>query len=663
MVRGIIGALAVGMLAMLWAGSPAQSQSQPRIALVIGNANYAKGALKTPLVDGGLIAETLNSAGFEIVEGADVGQGDLRRIFRDFLAKVEAAGPDAIAFVYFSGYGLSFEGENFLAPVDVKLDRESDIPLDAVRLNDLMRPLAAMPGRAKVVVMDAARQHPFAMADARLATGLVAIEPSPGMLISYSSAPGTVAEDGQDAYGPFAVAISEMMREPGLDLDAAFTRIRIRTHQTTQGRQTPWHVSALGAPAAIVPAAAPTAPASAGAPPFAAPVHARRPVRPMRDVGMDEAYALAIEQDSLPAYSEFVQVYPQSAYAPRVWAIIRARREALAWMRAVEFNTPESYWTYLRRYPDGMYAEDARRRLRRLAALLEPPPAFAAVDFVGVPEPLIGEPLAYVAIYPPAPPPPLLLIEPVPTFYLHLPPPTPRPGFLAISATLPVASPFIRRPPRPFADPRAVKPAVFTPVKPAPLVSPRLPPPAGVHVRPGGPVQPTVPGRLAPQKPASIAATPAKPPSGKPDPALMKKQQALGAAGPGAGRASPALDRTKLAPNQPSLGARGGPPPGARTATPPQGRARTMPLQNQSPPRAMSTQPRPAASPAIRPAPPAASARSAPPPVARSAPPPPRAISRQPQTPVMARPVAPAPARSAPSARRCTVVNGKQVCR
>lgn len=658
MVRRIVGALALGMLAVLWAAS--QAQAQPRIALVIGNANYAKGPLRTPLADGGLIAETLNSAGFEIVEGADVGQGDLRRIFRDFLAKVEAAGPETIAFVYFAGYALSFEGENFLVPVDVKLDRESDIPLDAVRLNDLIRPLAAIPARARVVVMDAARPHPFAMPDARLAAGLVAIEPSPGMLIAYSSAPGTVAEDGQDAYGPFAVAVSEMMREPGLDLDSAFTRIRVRTHQATEGRQTPWHMSALGAPVAIALAATPAAaPSDASAP--APSIRLRRTVRPMSEVPTDDAYALAIEQDSLPAYSEFVQTYPRSPYAPRIWAIIRARREALAWMRAVEFNTPESYWTYLRRYPNGIYAEDARRRLRRLAALLEPPPVFAAVEFVGVPEPLIGEPVAYVSIYPPAPSPPVLLIEPVPPFYLHLPPPPPpRPGFLAVSATMPVVSPGIRRPPRTFADPRAVKPAALTPVSPAPVVSP---PPTGAHVRPGGPDRPTVPGVVSPQKPASIATTPAKPPAVQAKPRLMKKQPALGAAGAGAGQANLPPDRTKLAPRQPSIGGRSGPLPPSGAATPAQGSARTMPSQRQPAPRTTTTQPR-AAAPAIRQAPRPTVRRTAPPPgpAMRIAPPPPSAGSPRPQTPMVARPTAPAAPR-APAARRCAVVNGKEVCR
>ena len=57
-----------------------------------------------------------------------------------------------------------------------------------------------------------------------------------------------------------------------------------------------------------------------------------------------------------------------------IWAMIRARREALAWMRAIEINSPQSYWTYLRRYPRGMYAYDAERRLRRLGAPFAPPP-------------------------------------------------------------------------------------------------------------------------------------------------------------------------------------------------------------------------------------------------------------------------------------------------
>jgi len=52
--------------------------------------------------------------------------------------------------------------------------------------------------------------------------------------------------------------------------------------------------------------------------------------------------------------------------------MLRARREALLWLRAVKLNTAASIWTYLQRYPDGMYVGDAERRLGRLSAPLKP---------------------------------------------------------------------------------------------------------------------------------------------------------------------------------------------------------------------------------------------------------------------------------------------------
>src|SRR5689334_7924570 len=119
--------------------------AQQRIALVIGNAAYPKGPIAHSLADGGLVAEALTSIGFEIVEGADVNQTDLRRLFREFLGKVEAGGPGTIAAIYYSGYALEFEGENYLIPVDARLERDSDIPIDAVRLFDLLRPLNDLP--------------------------------------------------------------------------------------------------------------------------------------------------------------------------------------------------------------------------------------------------------------------------------------------------------------------------------------------------------------------------------------------------------------------------------------------------------------------------------------------------------------------------------------
>src|SRR6266850_8370764 len=135
--------------------------AQQRIALVIGNAAYPKGPLQTSLADGGLVAEALTSIGFEIVEGADVNSSDLRKVFRDFLDKVNAAGPDTIAFVYYNGYALQFEGDNYLIPVDAQLERDSEIPIQGIRLFDLLRPLADTPAVEQANALDGNFAIPF----------------------------------------------------------------------------------------------------------------------------------------------------------------------------------------------------------------------------------------------------------------------------------------------------------------------------------------------------------------------------------------------------------------------------------------------------------------------------------------------------------------------
>jgi len=151
-------------------------------------------------------------------------------------------------------------------------------------------------------------------------------------------------------------------------------------------------------------------------------VRRRAPPRPIQDIGPEEAYAFAVEQDDLPTYVEYVRVYPNSPYSQRIWATIRARREALLWRHALLDNSPDSYWTYVERYPDGMYVFDAHRRLRRLAAGDRPPPGWRMRDYDDVPMPLAGEPARMYDVYPPAPPPRRWLAPP-PAFIVGLPAP------------------------------------------------------------------------------------------------------------------------------------------------------------------------------------------------------------------------------------------------
>jgi Cu/Ag efflux pump CusA len=103
--------------------------------------------------------------------------------------KVAAAGPNAVAAVYLSGYGLQVEGENYLVPVGARVLRDTDVSLNAIRISDMTRALGGQPGRAHLVMLDLAYDGPFGKQGQPLAPGLAIVEPEPGTLISFNTAP------------------------------------------------------------------------------------------------------------------------------------------------------------------------------------------------------------------------------------------------------------------------------------------------------------------------------------------------------------------------------------------------------------------------------------------------------------------------------------------
>jgi uncharacterized caspase-like protein len=406
------------------------AQAEKRIALVIGNADYQARALATPANDAGLIAQTLQASGFDVVGARDLDQDSLRRAFRDFLEKASGAGPDTVAFIYLGGYGVQLEGENYFAPIDAKIARDSDVAAEALRLSDYLKPLAALKLKAGIVVVDAARANPFVKSGPPLAGGLALAEPETGLLIAFNAAPGTAAPEGQGPYGPYAQALAEMIREGGLPLDEVFDRARLRVNDVTKGAEVPWHASKVEASFVFF-ERADDAPPPAVSSNEAAAVRAR----PIRELAIQEAYAAALERDTLDGYSEFLDTYPDDPIAARVRAIVAARREAITWRRSRLVDTPAAYWSYLRRYPQGPHAADAHRRLAFLAAAFEPPPTFAVIAYDLPPPPpeeiiyfrrpvlIFDDPV--FALAPPPPPPVVFLAPPPPEFVVLAPPPPP----------------------------------------------------------------------------------------------------------------------------------------------------------------------------------------------------------------------------------------------
>ena len=365
----------IALLAPLMVMQSSAQTPERRFAFVIGNTEYQAGQLPTAANDAGLLAETLRGAGFDVSGARDLDQETLRRSLRDFLGKVSAAGPEAVTFVYLAGYGLQFEGDNYFVPIDATISRDEDIPIEAFRISDLTRPLAGLRGTVNIVVVDAARQHPFAPSGLPLASGLALVEPDPGTLVAFNATPGSIAPIENGPYGAFGESLAEMIATGGLSLDDVFARVRLRVNEKSSGVAVPWYASNISRPFLFTERIA-NAP-----PPPQALARTELQTRAIRDFSGDqEAFAAALARDTLSGYEEFLAVYRDSPLALRVRAIVAVRREAITWRRTVSISTREAYWSYLRRYPEGAHVADAQRRLARLAAAFDPPLAFVPLD-------------------------------------------------------------------------------------------------------------------------------------------------------------------------------------------------------------------------------------------------------------------------------------------
>jgi uncharacterized caspase-like protein len=435
----------------------AQQPQEKRVALVVGDGAYAKSPLATAANDAGLIAQTLQAAGFDVIGARDLDADSLRKSFHDFMQKAQADPANTVAVVYLAGYGVQLSGENYFIAVDSNVNSATDIPIEGLRISDYTRQLASVPLKASVFVLDAARQQPFIDGGPQpLAGGLALVEASPNMLIAFNAAPGTVAPTETGSYGLYAQSLAEMIRTGGLTLPDVFDRVRLRVSENSKGAQVPWDDQKITAQFSFFDRA-PDAPKEVGAGQVAA-------IRdkPMRDLSVTDAYAAALERDTMQGYQDFLAAYPTDPMSKRVRAILAARREAITWRRTYLADTPQAYWSYLRRYPDGPHAWDARRRLETLNALLEPPPSFAMIDYDVPPPPpdevvYVDRPVVYFGDpdfgFAPPPPPPVYFLPPPPPDFVVLAPPFAAVGLFVLPQPLFVPVPEYCRPPVYVAPP------------------------------------------------------------------------------------------------------------------------------------------------------------------------------------------------------------------
>jgi formylglycine-generating enzyme required for sulfatase activity len=214
------------------------------VALVIANGAYPDAPLQNPVVDAGLVGESLKRIGFAVTVKTNVDLDGFEQALSDFAAASKGAD---VALFYFAGHGFSVAADgiqqnllmttssNFQAKSEIAL-RQGGEPLDHVEETVIGR------ARATLIFIDACRNVPVLAHRGIGSRGFAPIDPSSaeGAYVVLSTRQGKTAEDGEAGQGsPFARAVAATLPTAGLRIEDAAARIRKKVREETSDAQDP----------------------------------------------------------------------------------------------------------------------------------------------------------------------------------------------------------------------------------------------------------------------------------------------------------------------------------------------------------------------------------------------------------------------------------------
>ena len=224
-------------------------------ALVMGNADYKHaGILRNPVNDATAISDTLQQLGFKVTTITDADKRKMEQSIREFGKQLKRQ--KGVGLFYYAGHGMQIEGENYLLPTDINPSNEFDVTYDAVPVGKLLGQMEVAGNGMNMVILDACRNNPFARSFRSSSRGLAQVVAPTGSFISYATAPGQVASDGDGKNGLYTEKLLKHMTTPGLTLERVFKQVRMDVQKASNSRQVPWDSSSVTGDFYFVPSVA-----------------------------------------------------------------------------------------------------------------------------------------------------------------------------------------------------------------------------------------------------------------------------------------------------------------------------------------------------------------------------------------------------------------------
>jgi hypothetical protein len=229
------------------AGVRVRDDGERRLALVVGNSNYARKPLNNPVNDARAVAQVLRESGFEVITGFDLTKARLEEKLLQFGERLKAG--KGVGLFYYSGHGMQVDGKNFLLPVEFDIENVPDQRLASNYSTSVDVVLDYMDSAANgfnLIILDACRDNPFEKGwKSARAGGLAAAEAPSGTFIAYATAPNKVASDGNETLSPYTASLINQIRVGGQTIYEVFSNVGREVEEKTARRQQPWIVSSL----------------------------------------------------------------------------------------------------------------------------------------------------------------------------------------------------------------------------------------------------------------------------------------------------------------------------------------------------------------------------------------------------------------------------------
>ena len=225
--------------------NPGKKESEKRVALVIGNADY----IHVPKLDNSVndardMCKILQGLDFETLCFENLAmRRDMKNVISTFVEKLAKG---AIGVFYYAGHGLQVKGENYVIPTAATINVEADVADETLGLNYVMQRLDEARNSFNLIILDACRNNPLRKSRIGGEGGLAQMDAPAGTMIIYATGPGKVAVDGDASSrnGLFTAQLLKNMSRPGLPVEEMFKSVVKGVQEDSRKLagvpQTPW---------------------------------------------------------------------------------------------------------------------------------------------------------------------------------------------------------------------------------------------------------------------------------------------------------------------------------------------------------------------------------------------------------------------------------------